>query len=223
MDTKSLVISGVTSLAALGALNSCGTMNTMDRSRVIRQYVLSNDDKYTVERYGVSTLKPNGRLSSIEGTDILYFNSKEDSAAYDKMNRLANGVMRRAYVEGHNTFSSVEEEYKKSRSAINQYYNNLGRQDEIEYKQRLGSATKNFDYDKVSRFGSIHKGYSSDVMYGNHVALRDEQLRNKEKMNKVTKSYVKSLNEARKRGKQIIKTARKNLGVQVRKNAIRYI
>lgn len=197
MNTKTLILAGTTALGALGVFSSCKSHHdAMYKNALNKQYEQIYNDKNIMDNFGVSTLKSNGRLSCIEGNDVLYFATEGDSSAYYEMNFRANGIVKKAEFDNQNSLNSISNTYIRSKTAANEYYN---------------TATKNPQ--------SLRNSANLDINYRNSIQNieQNQQILYKE----ATKANKKRLKNAYKQIKKIINNARKKLDVIVCKKVIK--
>lgn len=189
MKIKAIVLSG---LGTLGLFASCKSNQTAYNNAKQQQYSIIENEKEIINKYGYSTLKPNGKLSSIEGKDILYFLTQNDSIAYENANKLSNGLIKKAQIENQNRTEQLSNNYIQTKVATNEYY-------------------------KTAMNNSLSTGQLLDLHFNYKNTLENLEQNNTILSKETRNSYIKQINKAYKEGKQIRKSAREALGVVVRK------
>jgi len=189
MKIQALVLSG---LGSVGLLGSCISNQATFENVKREQYAQIVKEKDIIDKYGYSTLKPNGKLSSIEGKDVLHFLTPSDSIAYENVNKLSNGLIKKVQVENQNRAEQLSNNYLNSKAATDGYY-----------KPILKNNWNNGHFIDVY---CDYKNTLTNIKQNNTILSKDAR-----------DTYMKQIKSAYKEGEQIRKYARKALGVVVRK------
>ena len=188
MKIQALVLSGLGSCV----LGSCvPNQVALDKAKK-QQYTIMAKNEDTINQYAYSTLKPNGKLSSIEGKEILYFLTPGDSVAYDKAHRLSNGIIKNALEENQNRTLLLSNNYFRLKAATDGYY-----------KAMLKESSDNRHFMDLY---ADYKNTSKDL--DQNYTILSKEARN---------SYKKRIKRAYKESERIRNYARKKLGVVVRR------